>query len=50
MKKQIKKEAEIKKTAEAELEQLVAQAGNNPTDQQLQSLAEFIFGKGVQLV
>jgi hypothetical protein len=45
MTKQIKKEAEIKKTA-AQLEQLLAQT---PADQRPQVLAEFVFGKGVQL-
>ena len=45
MTKQINKEAEIKKTA-AQLEQLLAQT---PADQQSQVLAEFVFGKGVQL-
>lgn len=44
MTKQSKK-AEIKKLS-TQLEQLLA---NTPDDQKAQALAEFIFGKGVQL-
>ena len=47
----LRKASDINVARREFLEQLLAQVDNNsPTDQQLQSLAEFIFGKGVQLI